>query len=234
MMRFPGLAFFLFFATTHSFSQNIDWLLYTRTIRDAQGNFRFDQNVVSNFKLNKVVRMELGIRHGETSQAFDAYWHYKVELQTKFFWKTLRFFARISDNVIKSPTVYTRTNYLAIAESRFKVASKVTFIAGVGGVAQYQKDNVNEAAPILNGSPRFFPTYRFTFRYHFSERLFADAVYGAYDTFNPYLTNAPFFQVASEYELTKHVSLYGYFRYQYDRHIDVPFNDFLGLGVRVR
>lgn len=218
----------------NTLAQKTEWLLYTRTIRDAKGNFRFDQNVVPNIKINNTLRLELGLRHGETARSFDAYYHYKVELQTKSFWKTLRFVARLSDNIIKAPTAYSRTNYLAIAESRFKLGSNFSLIAGVGGVAQFQHDNVREAAPLLKGNRKIFPTYRLTVRYRVNERCLVDAVYGAYDTFNPYPALSPFLQIDTEYDLTHHVILYGYFRHQYDHHLDKPVNDFLGLGIRLK
>ena len=218
----------------HALGQNTEWLLYTRTIRDANGNFRFDQNVVPNIKINNVLRLELGVRHGETAQAFDAYYHYKIELQTKSFWKTLRFVARLSDNILKAPTVYSRSNYLAIAESRFKLNAKFTVLVGAGSVAQFQHDNVKDARPLFSGNGKIFPTYRLTVRHHASERWFVDAVYGAYDTFNPYPPLSPFLQIDSEYDLIRHVSLYGYFRYQFNHHINTPENDFLGLGIRLK
>lgn len=221
-------------AVGDTLAQNTEWLLYTRTIRDSKGNFRFDQNVVPNIKINNVLRLELGIRHGETTRAFDAYYHYKIELQTKSFWKTLKFIARLSDNIVSAPTFYSRSNYLGIAESRFKLYPKFTLIVGFGGVAQYQHDNVKDITPLLSGTRKIFPTYRLTARYHPSERWLVDAVYGAYDTFNPYLPLSPFAQVDTEYDLSEHVILYGYLRYQFDHHIDTPANDFLGLGIRLR
>jgi hypothetical protein len=218
----------------HALAQGTEWLLYTRTIRDAKGNFRFDQNVVPNIRINNVLRLELGLRHGETPGAFDAYYHYKVELQTKSFWKTVRFVARLSDNIWKSPNVYSRSNYLAFAESRFKLYPKFSVLVGAGGVAQFQRNNVKDAAPSFGGQRKIFPTYRLTARYHASDRWFIDAVYGAYDTFNPYPALSPFLQVDSEYDLTEHVILYGYFRYQFDHTVDTALNDFLGLGVRLK
>jgi len=224
------LLFLLMF--TGSFAQT-EWLLYTRTIRDTYGNFRFDQNVVPNVTLNKLLRLELGLRHGETTNAFSAYYHYKVELQSRYFWKRLRFITRLSDNIVKSPTVYSRSNYIAIAESRFPFG-RFTALVGVGGVSQCQRNGIKDAAPSFGGSKRTFPTYRVGLRYLVREGWHATLVYGAYDTFNPYYPESPFLQVDSEYELSHHVTLYGYFRYQYDHHVDTGLNDFLGLGVRLR
>jgi hypothetical protein len=178
--------------------------------------------------------LELGVRHGETTRALDAYYHYKVELQTKSFWKTLRFVARLSDNFIKAPVVYSKSNYLAIAESRFTLSPHIKILLGAGSVFSFQRDGVKDAAPSFGGNRKIYPTYRASFRYLFYDRWFADAVYGAYDTFNPYLVTSPFLQIDSEYELTHHVTLYGYFRYQFDHHVDDALNDFLGLGVKLR
>ncbi|HEX8060354.1 MAG TPA: hypothetical protein VF473_05430, partial [Cyclobacteriaceae bacterium] len=130
--------------------------------------------------------------------------------------------------------VYSRSNYLAIAESRFKLHPKFSFIFGAGGAAQFQRDNVKDATPMFRGNKKLFPTYRLTARYHASKRWFVDTVYGAYDTFNPYLPSSPFVQVDTEYDLTTHVVLYGYLRHQFDHHIDTPVNEFLGLGVRLK
>jgi len=210
-----------------------EWLVYMRTVRDSKGNFRFDQNIVPNIRLNNVLRLELGIRHGETTEAFDAYYHYKVELQSRYFWNHLRFVTRLSDNIVKAPTVYSKSNYIAIAESRFPFG-KFTAIIGAGGVASFQRNYVKDAAPSFGGARRIFPTYRLSLRYHINKEWYVGAVYGAYDTFNPYYPESPFLQADSEYELTHNVTLYGYFRYQYDRHVDSGLNDFLGLGVRLR
>lgn len=103
------------FSAFESWAQT-EWLVYVRTVKDSKGNFRFDQNVVPRFKLTNLLSLELGLRHGETTEAFDAYNHYKIELQTKYFWNRLRFFTRLSDNIIKAPTVYSRSNYITVAE----------------------------------------------------------------------------------------------------------------------
>jgi hypothetical protein len=231
MLRSLFFAFCLF-TTIGSFAQT-EWLLYTRTVRDSQGNFRFDQNIVPNIKLNNVLRLELGIRHGETTGAFDAYYHYKIELQSKYFWSKIRFLTRLSDNIVKAPAIYSKSNYIAIAESRFPFG-KFTALVGAGGVASFQRSGVKDAAPSFNGARRIFPTYRVTLRYHIKKEWHVGVVYGAYDTFNPYYPESPFLQVDSEYELTHRVTLYGYFRYQYDHHVDAELNDFLGLGIRLR
>lgn len=226
------LLVFFFFTTVNCFAQT-DWLLYTRTIRDAQGNLRFDQNIVPTFTLNKLLRLELGLRHGENTHTFDAYYHYKVELQTRQFWKTLRFVTRLSDNIIKTPAVYSKSNYLAIAEARIRLASRFIALLGAGGVASFQRNGIKEATPSFQGNRRIFPTYRVSLRYLLSKDWFVSAVYGAYDTFNPYYPESPFLQIDTEYDLSNRLSLYAYFRYQYDRQVDSALNDFLGLGIRL-
>lgn len=232
--RYKFLILFLFFVfgSIQSFAQT-DWLIYVRTIKDSKGNFRFDQNVVPRIKLNNFAFLELGLRHGETTKAFDAYYHYKIELQSKYFWSKLRFITRLSDNIIKAPSVYSRSNYIGIAESRFPVG-RFTVLAGAGAVASFQRNGIKDATPSFGGHRRVFPTYRISLRYSIKDEWYVGAVYGAYDTFNPYYPESPFVQIDSEYELSHHVALYGYFRYQYDHHIDSGLNDFLGLGVRLK
>ncbi len=211
-----------------------EWLLYTRTIRDSHGNFRFDQNVVPNFRVNKLLKIELGLRHGETTDAFDAYYHYKIELQSRSFWERIRFIARLSDNIVKSPVTYSKSNYIAIAESRFPLSQRFALLVGAGGVASFQRNGLKDATPSFSGDKKIFPTYRVSLRYFIRKEWFASAVYGAYDTFNPYLPKSPFVQIDSEYDLSAHVILYGYFRYQFDHHIDSALNDFIGLGLRLK
>ncbi len=82
-------------------SDKITVLMYVRVIRDAAGNVRMDENIVPNFKLNKWLRLELGVRQGERPQQFGSYNHYKVELQTKMILKTVRLLARLSDNIVR-------------------------------------------------------------------------------------------------------------------------------------
>ena len=82
-------------------SDKITLLTYARVISDAKGNLRADENVVGNFKLINWLKLEAGYRQGERPHSFDSYYHYKFELQTKSFWKTVRVIGRISDNVIR-------------------------------------------------------------------------------------------------------------------------------------
>ena len=57
--------------------------LYERVIWDAQGNVRYDENIVSNLKLNSWLRGEGGIRFGHRPEKFDSYYHYKLELSNE-------------------------------------------------------------------------------------------------------------------------------------------------------
>jgi hypothetical protein len=219
------------FTTVNCFAQT-DWLFYTRTVRDVHGNLRFDQNVVPTITLNKLLRLELGLRHGETTHVFDAYYHYKVELQSRYFWRTVRIVTRLSDNIIKSPDIFSKSNYLAIAETRVRLSSRFVGLFGVGGVVSFQRDGIKDAVPSLHGGKKVYPTYRASLRYLLTNDWFVSGVIGAYDTFNPYLPESPFLQIDTEYDLSNKIALYAYFRYQYERHIDVGLNDFLGLGIR--
>jgi hypothetical protein len=209
-------------------------LLYSRFIADASGNLRVDENIVANFKLTSWMRIEAGFRQGERPQQFDSYYHYKIELQTKSFWKSVRFIARLSENVIKyPPPVYTKSNYLFIAEGKYPLSGHFTAMAALGYVFTYQVDGSQDARPSTQGTQNFYPTFKFALRYAFRDRGFVEAVYGAYDVFNPYLLSSPFAQVAADYEISKRVTLYTYFRYQFNNEFTVPLNEFLGLGVRL-
>ena len=213
----------------------ISLLLYCRIISDAHGNVRVDENLVPNFKLNSWLRMELGLRQGERPQRFDSYYHYKLELQTKSLWKSVRFIARVSDNVIKYPSPdFTKSNYLLIAESKWKLSRDFVALLAAGYVFSFQKNNSTDGTPALNeGDRNNYPTYKVALRYLFNGKGFVEAVYGAYDVFNPYLLSSPFLQVSSEYEIAHHCDLYTYYRYQYNNAINSPLNDFLGIGVKL-
>jgi len=213
----------------------ISLLLYSRIISDSKGNIRIDENIVPNFKLNNWLRLELGLRQGERPQRFDSYYHYKVELQTKSFWEILRLIARMSDNVIKYPSPdYVKSNYLLIAESKWPLSKKIVALAAAGYTFSFQKNNSQESAPVINqGDKNNYPVFKFAFRYLLNEKGFIEAVYGSYDVFNPYLLTSPFMQISSEYELGKRFDLYLYYRYQYNNSVDVPLNDFLGIGVKL-
>ena len=83
-------------------TETVSLLLYNRLIIDARGNIRTDQNIVPTFRLNKLLKLQVGFRIGERPHNLNSYYHYKVELQTKQFWNVLRFVARMSTNVIES------------------------------------------------------------------------------------------------------------------------------------
>lgn len=212
----------------------VSLLLYGRVIADAAGQWRVDENVVLNAQLNKWLRGEVGIRQGERPQRFDSYYHYKVELQTKNFWKGVRFIARLSDNVIKYPSpIFSRSNFLLIAEGRFPVTDKLSLLTAYGFVSSYTRNGSQEAIPSAGGSGNFYSTWKLAVRYAFNHKGHAQVVWGAYDVFNPYVLQSPFLQLDLEHELTERLALYSYVRYQYDHQLGVPLNNFLGLGVRV-
>lgn len=215
-------------------ADKISLLIYTRVISDANGNIRIDENIVPNFRLNKWLKLELGFRQGERPQHFGSYNHYKVELQSKSFWKTVRFIARLSDNIIYYPSpTYSKSNYLVIAESKNKVSHSLMVLAAGGYVLSYQNNNSLDGWPTVMGNKLNQPIYKVALRYLLKDKGFIEGVYGTYDVFNPYLLSAPFAQVALEYELSDHCALYSYFRYQYNEHFNVPLNNFIGLGVRL-
>jgi hypothetical protein len=210
----------------------VNLLVYSRIIRNTDGSVRVDENIVPNFRINPWLRMEVGLRHGETSGKFNAYNHYKVELQTKSFFRTVRFVARLSDRIVRyTAPVYSNTNYLFIAESKYPVAHSLVALAAVGYVWTSQRNNSLEGLPASSGSKDHFPTYRFGVRYLLEKNGFVEADFGAYDVFNPYPLSSPFTQVAFDHRLSHLCTLYSYFRYQYDKHLNQPLNDFLGLGV---
>jgi len=209
-------------------------LLYARVISDAHQNYRTDENVVANFKLNRLLRIEAGIRQGERPGRFDSYFHYKLEVQTKSFWKTVRVIARVSDNVIKYPApVFSKSNFLMVAEARIPIAHRFSALVAGGYVYSFQRPDNQEASPSINGTMNSYPTYKLAIQYELIGKGHIGLVYGAYDVFNPYLIESPFVQVDSEFELSRRVGFYGYFRYQFDKSFLVPLNDFLGFGVRV-
>jgi len=210
-------------------------LIYARIITDANGNWRIDQNVVANFRLNHLLKLELGVRHGETTNQFGAYYHYKIELQTRSFWKKIRFIARLSDNVVDYTTPdYRRSNYLLIAESKWPLTKSWVALAAFGYVYSSIQNNSQEGLPNIDeGKGNNYPTYKATIRYLIRDKGNLDLVVGSYDVFNPYLLVSPFTQVAFDYEFTRKTALYSYFRYQFDHEIDIPLNYFLGIGVRI-
>ena len=210
-------------------------LMYVRVIRDAAGNIRMDENIVPNFKLNKWLRLEVGLRQGERPQQLGSYNHYKVELQTKSILKTVRFLARLSDNVIQYPQPrYVKSNYLFIAEGRQKISHYFTALISYGYVFTYQQNNINQAEPVTKGVANNYPTYKIGLRYALKDKGFLEASYGAYDVFNPYLLSTPFTQATFDYEINKRWTFYSYFRYQFYQSLDTPLNYFTTIGAKWR
>jgi hypothetical protein len=207
-------------------------LVYMRVISDAQGSVRADENIVSNFKILNWLKAELGIRQGERPKNFDSYYHYKIELQTKWFWKTARIITRISDNVINFPAPsYRKTNELFILETKYRLSESFQGIAAGGYVFSSQQYNELNASPIFQGNQVNYPTFKLAIRYLLKNKGFVEAVYGSYDVFNPYELNRPFIQIAGEYELSHACTLYSYLRYQYNYDVSRPYNYFLGAGL---
>ena len=201
---------------------------------DPSGNVRYDQNIVPNVKLNKWLRLELGFRQGERPQHFASYNHYKVELQTKYFSKRVRFLARLSDNIIQYPSpVFSKSNYLFIAEGKQSISPAFQLFLSYGYVFSYQRDAILDAWPSTSGTTTTNSTYKLALRYSINDKGFAELVYGAYDVFNAYLLSTPFTQVSFDHELSDRLSFYSYFRYQFNNKFDIPQNNFLGLGVRL-
>jgi hypothetical protein len=206
-------------------------VFYMRLISDAKGNKRMDENVIGNFRTGRWMRVEAGFRQGERPQAFDSYYHYKLELQSIYFWKLLRLFARISDNVINVPSPsYRRTNKLFVLEGKYALYPALQINGGLGYLFSSQQDHVPDALPTFRGKQVNFPVFKVSLRYDLG-RAFAEFAYGSYDVFNPYPLEKPFVQVAGELEIGHACNLFSYFRYQYDRSVKVPDNYFLGLGL---
>jgi len=206
--------------------------LYERVIWDAQGNVRYDENIVSNFKLNSWLRAEGGIRFGHRSQKFDSYYHYKLELQTKSFWQTVRFFVRLSNDINKSTPVYARSYYLAVAELRRPISKSFSFLAAWGQVLATQRDNSSDAAPSFSGTQTNYMAYKVGLR-HTREKGFMEAMVGNYDVFNPYMPSNSFLQMHFEHELSKRVSFTSNLRYQFNTSLDKPLSYFIIAGVRL-
>jgi hypothetical protein len=207
--------------------------LYERIIWDAQGNVRYDENIVSNFKLNSWLRGEGGIRFGHRPQKFDSYYHYKLELQTKSFWQTVRFFVRLSNDVNKSSPVYARSYYLAVAEVRRPISRSFSFLAALGQVLATQRDDSSDAAPSFSGTQTNYMAYKVGLRHTLKEKGFMEAMIGNYDVFNPYMPSNSFLQMHFEYDLSKRVSFTSNLRYQFNTSLDKPLGYFAIAGVRL-
>jgi hypothetical protein len=210
-------------------------MTYVRVVVDNNGNVRTDENVVPNFKINKLLRVELGLRHGQNAERFNAYYHYKVELQTRLLLNTFRFFGRMSDNVVEFPyPSYRRTNIVFVGEARRSIGSKVVVLAGGGYVISHQQNNSTDALPLVNlGTKNNYGVWKATFRYRFRKEMFAECTWGSYDVFNPYIPKTPFLQTLAEAKLNHLVDFFCYYRYQYDRSPDKPLNHFFSAGIRL-
>jgi hypothetical protein len=219
--------------THHTPKYKLSVLIYTRNISDAKGNTRMDENIVPNYWITNYLRCEVGFRQGERPAHFDSYYHYKAELQTKSFWKTVRVIARISDNVINYPSPsYRRTNELFAVETRFHLTRSLQLLASGGYVFSAQQNRALDALPTSQGMLTNSPLFRSSLRYLLKDKGFLEVVYGSYDTFNPYSLNQPFMQFAGDHEFGEHCTFTWYLRYQYDYNVLTPFNYFLGLGLR--
>lgn len=213
----------------------VTMLAYMRVIRSASGDVRMDQNVVPNFRLNQWLRMECGLRFGQTQEQFNAYYGYKVELQSKSFYKTIRIIARLSDKIVRYPEPSSsRSNYLFAAEARFTFSPAFSGLAAAGYVFTYGKNNEVDFKPIVGVGTKNYPTFKAGLRYKPRKKNYMELVYGTYDVFNPYPTTNPFFQLVFDHDLSQRVAGYAYFRYQYDHYVDVPLNYFFTVGVRIQ
>jgi len=213
-------------------SYKLRLLVYMRVISDPKGSVRFDENIVPNFRILKWLRMELGIRQGERTQYFNSYYHYKMELQTKWLAKKVRLIARISDNVITFPAPpYRKTNELFVVETKYPLSKSFQGLASLGYVFSAQQNNDLNALPTSQGTLLNYPTFKIAIRYLIKNKGFIEAVYGSYDVFNPYELNKPFVQLTEEYELSHLCTFYSYLRYQYNNNFLTPNNYFLGAGI---
>ena len=210
----------------------ITLLTYARIISDNKGNVRADENVVGNFKLINWLKLEAGFRQGERSMHFDSYYHYKLELQTKSFWKIVRVIARISDNVINYPAPpYRKTNKLFAIEAKYPLSKHFHVFAAGGYVFSSQQNNSLDFLPTNKGIQNNYPIFKVAVKYLMTEKVHWELAYGSYDVFNPYALNSPFGQVTGDFELSKMCKLYTYFRYQYNNNVFTPYNYFFAAGV---
>ena len=218
--------------------ETVSLLLYNRIVIDAHGNVRFDQNVVPTFRLNRTLKLQIGVRLGERPQNFNSYYHYKVELQTRQFWNAVRFLARMSTNVIENPgpdggSAYTKSNYLGVAEGRHPLSKKFMLIVGIGYLYSFKKNNYLDGTPVADGMQNNHFIYKAALHYEINPRGFVGVAFGTYDVFNPYNLNEPFAQVDCEYDLSARSTLYTYYRYQEAGHFNEPLNSFICLGIRL-
>lgn len=211
------------------------FLIYTRIIREANGNVRLDQSFVPNIKINKWLRIELGIRQGEQrTENLSSYYAYKAGLQTKaFFGNRVRFIARVSDDVVQYPKPFdSKTNYLFIAEGEQKISRSFSILFAYGYVGIFQQNQKVAFNPLIKGTMSSFPTYKTGLRYKLKDKGYVEALLGSYDLFNPYLLSQPFAQLTFDHEINRKWTFYSYYRYQYNQSLDAPLNNFLSFGVR--
>lgn len=219
-------------------TEAVSLLLYNRLIIDAKGNIRTDQNIVPTFRLNNLLKLQVGFRLGERPHNMNSYYHYKVELQTKQFWNVLRFIARMSTNVIEStgPDLgdpYTKSNYLGVAEVKYPLSKKFLFAGGLGYLYSFKKTNYLEGSPVTDGTQNNHLIYKAAIHYEFNPRGYVGVAFGTYDVFNPYNLNEPFAQVDCEYDFSERATLYTYYRYQEAGHFNEPLNSFICTGIRL-
>jgi hypothetical protein len=207
--------------------------LYERVITDSKGNVRYDENIVYNFKLNRWLRTEAGIRFGHRPQKFDSYYHYKLELQTKSFWNTVRVFVRLSNDITQSSPAYSRSYYIGVAEVRRPLSKSFSFLAAWGHVLATQRNKSLELTPSFDGTQTNYNAYKVGFRYLLNKKGFTELTCGNYDVFNPYAPANSFLQMHFEYDLSRRISFTSNFRYQFDQTPDKPLSNFYIAGVRI-
>ena len=207
--------------------------IYERVISDAKGNVRYDENIVSNFKLNRWLRTEAGIRLGHRPQKFDSYYNYKLELQTKSFWNTVRVFVRVTNEITQSAPAYSRSYYISVAEVRRPLSKLFSFVAAWGQVLVTQRNKSVDAMPSFSGTQANYTAYKIGLRYLLKEKGFTELMCSNYDVFNPSPPANSFLQLHLEYDLSKRISFTSNLRYQFDKTIDKPLNNFLIAGVRI-
>lgn len=220
---------------THSTSDKLNALIYVRSIEDAAGNVRIDQNIVLNARVTEWLRAEAGFRLGERAGKFHAYTGYKAELQSRYWFNRVRLLARISEKINEYPLpTSTVTNYLLIAEGRYPLSQKFLVMGSIGYVWSGTHENTVDARPTLAGKQSRYPTYRFGIRYRLHNKGFLEALTGAYDVFNPYLLSSPFVQLTLDYDISRTCTFYSYYRYQYYKSVGNPLNNFVTVGLRVK
>ena len=217
---------------TKTQSDKITLLIYARIISDAKGNVRADENVVGNFKVIDWLKVEAGVRQGERPHHFDSYYHYKLELQTKSFWKTVRVITRISDNVINFPTPsFRKTNELVAVEVKHLISKHFMVFAAGGYLFSSQQNKEPDALPTNKGIQNNYPIFKLAVKYIINEKGHLELVYGSYDVFNPYLLNQPFGQLTANFDLSELCTFYSYLRYQYNNNVFTPNNYFFAAGI---